>query len=90
MRNALAITFAVVIFISVVAWVVGLLTVAVVPLFGGISAERIGAMGFTAGVVGECCTYGFGRLRKRTTRSNTHAVRGFPGPKKYGHKDDAV
>lgn len=90
MRNAFANAFGVVMFVSAVAWVVGLLGAAVVPLLGGISAERIGAMGFTVGIVGECCTYGFGWLRKRTNRSDTHEVRGFPGPKRYGHKDDAT
>lgn len=90
MKNALAISFGILILVSVIAWMAGTLAGVVVPLFDGISAERLGAIGFTIGIIGECCAYGFGWLRKRTIRSGKHEAGRFPGPKRYGHKNDGV
>jgi hypothetical protein len=69
MRNLLVISFGVLIVVSIVLWVIGILAAVVVPLFGGISAERLGAMGFTVGTAGELCAYLFGWLRQRITRN---------------------
>ena len=87
MRNALVIIFGVLIMLSVVVWLVGIFAGAVVPLFGGVSAERLGAIGFTVGMVGEGCTYLFGWLRGRVTQRGAQHFSGFSGPKKYGNKN---
>ena len=75
---------------SVVVWVSGILAGAIVPLFGGIRAERLGEIGFTVGMAAEVCVYGFGWLWKRSSRRETDQVRGFPGPKRYGNKKDML
>lgn len=76
--------------VSVAVWIVGILAGAVVPLFGGIRAERLGEIGFCFGMAGEVCAYVFGWLRKRISQRETGQVRGFPGPKRYGNKKDVV
>jgi hypothetical protein len=90
MRNILVISFGVLILLSVVVWLVGILAGVVVPLFGGISAERLGAIGFTVGMAGEGCAYLFGWLRGSITRKDAQQFSGFSGPKKYGNKNDVV
>ena len=90
MRNILVISFGVLIPVSVVVWLVGILAGAVVPLFGGVSAERLGAIGFTVGMIGEGCAYLFGWLRGRITRRDTQLFGGFSGPKRYGNKNDVT
>ena len=85
MKNTFAITFAVLMVLSIVVFIVGLVTAAVVPLFGGIRAETIGEIGCTASGLGECCTYLFAWLYDLSSKRKDRVL-GFPGPKKYGHK----
>jgi hypothetical protein len=82
MRLVFTITFGIVMLTSVVAWIVGILAGAIVPLFGGIRAERLGEIGFAVGVAGEVCAYGSGWLRRRASQREMDQVRGFPGPKR--------
>jgi len=84
-RNIFAITFAVLMLLSIAVFIVGLLTAAVVPWFGGIRAESIGEIGCAASGLGECCTYLFAWLYDLSFKRKNR-VHGFPGPKKYGHK----
>jgi len=76
--------------VSAVVWFVGILGGAVVEVLGGIRAERLGEIGFTVGMAGEVCAYGFGWLRKRISQKERDQIRGFPGPKRYGNKKDVV
>ena len=86
MRRVFTIGFGVVIAGSVAVWLVGILAGVVVPLFGGIRAETLGEIGFSAGMIGEVFAYGFGWLRKRLTRQEAERIRGFPGAKRYEDK----
>jgi len=75
--------------ISIAVWIVGLLTAAIFPWFGGIRAESIGQIGFAAAGCGECCAYLFGWLRTLSEKRRSSAM-GLPGPKKYGNKKPVV
>jgi hypothetical protein len=90
MRHVFTIAFGVVLLASVVAWISGILAGVVVPLFGGIRAERLGQIGVAVGMTGEVCAYGFGWLRRRVSQNEIGQVRGFPGPKRYGKKKGVV
>ena len=90
MRNILAISFVALMLISIAVWIVGLLTAAIFPWFGGIRADRIGEAGFTVGLIGEGCTYIFGWLWMRLSQKRRKQVMGLPGPKRYGHKKDVA
>jgi hypothetical protein len=68
MRNILVISFAALMVVSLVIWVVGLLSAVVIPLFGGIQADRIGQVGFTVGMIGESCVWIFAWLWRLTER----------------------
>ena len=85
MKNIFAITFAALMLLSIAVWVVGLLTSAIVPLFGGIRAETIGQIGCAASGLGEGCTYLFAWLHNLSAKKKYRA-HGFPGPKKYGNQ----
>ena len=85
MRNILVIGFAVLMLISIVVWIVGLLTAAIFPWFGGVRAESVGQIGFAAAGFGECFTYIFGWLSTLSEKRRSR-VMGLPGPKKYGNK----
>jgi hypothetical protein len=85
MRNFLAIFFGVLTLLSIVIWVGGILTAAVLPWFGGIRAERIGQIGFSIALLGEGFVYGFGWLCRRFSQDQKHPM-GLPGPKRYGNK----
>ena len=85
MKNTFAIIFAVLMLLSIAVFIVGLLTEAVVPWFGGLRAETIGEIGCTASGLGECCTYLFAWLYDLSS-NRKNPVLGFPGQKKYVHK----
>jgi membrane protein DedA with SNARE-associated domain len=86
MRKYLAITFGVLTVLSAVIWIVGMLTAAILPWFGGIRAERIGEIGFTIFICGDGFVYGFGWLCRRFSQDQKHSGMGLPGPKRYGNK----
>jgi hypothetical protein len=85
MKNVFTIGFAVLMLLSALVWVAGIFAGAIVPLFGGIRAEHIGAIGLSVGMLGEGCLYLFGWLHKRASQSRKQFM-GFTGPKRYGHK----
>jgi hypothetical protein len=85
MINVFKIGFGVLMLLSALLWVAGIFAGAIVPLFGGIRAERFGAIGLSVGMLGEGCTYLFGWLHKRASQSS-ELFMGFKGPKRYGHK----
>jgi len=86
MRKFFAIFFGVLTLLSIVIWVVGILTAAVLPWFGGIRAERIGQIGFTMALSGESLVEGFGWLHRRFSQDQKRPGMGLPGPKRYGNK----
>jgi hypothetical protein len=90
MRNVLAIIFGVLTLLSLVIWIAGMLTAAILPWFGGIRAERIGEISFVVFICGDGFIYGFGWLCKRFSQERKHQVMGLPGPKKYGNKKDVA
>jgi hypothetical protein len=85
MKNVFTIGFGMLMLLSALVWVAGIFAGAIVPLFGGIRAEHIGAIGFSVGMLGESCVYLFGWLHKRASQSGEQFT-GFRGPKRYGHK----
>jgi hypothetical protein len=90
MRNYLAILFGMLTLLSVVIWMVGALTAAVLPWFGGIRADHLGQIGaaifFSGDVFVEC----FGRLTRHFLENQKAQTIGFPGPKKYGNKKHII
>jgi len=86
MRKYLAITFGVLTVLSAVIWIVGLLTAAILPWFGGIRADRIGGIGLTVFLCGDVFVYGFGWLCRRFSQNRKRSGLGLPGPKRYGNK----
>jgi hypothetical protein len=86
MRRFLAIFFGVLTLLSFVIWIVGILTAAVLPWFGGIRVDRIGQVSFTLSLFSDSLVYGFGWLCRRFSQDRKHPVSGFPGPKRYGNK----
>jgi hypothetical protein len=57
MRNKIAIGFAALMIVSLVVWVIGILSAVVIPLFGGIRADKVGQIGLAIGMIGECCAW---------------------------------
>ncbi len=90
MSKTLGICFGVLIFASAALWIAGLMTSAVVPMFGGVRAVRLGEIGFATGLIGEACTYLFGWLRGRALRDSPDRVKNLIGSKRYGHKKGSV
>lgn len=90
MKRAFAIGFGVMMVISAAVWLFGTLAGVIIPLFGGIRAEKIGEIGFSAGITGELFAYGFGWLSNRLSRSKLEHVAGFSGGKRYGNKKGAA
>jgi hypothetical protein len=86
MRKYLVICFGVLALLSVVVWIVGALTAAVLPWFGGIRADRIGQIGATIFISGDGFIYGFGWLTRHFSRDRKPQTMGLPGPKRYGNK----
>lgn len=86
MRRKFINWFAVLLLVLLAVWVGGTISGAVIPLFGGIRAERIGALAFGAAAVAETilvateCFVEWASLRKPEHRTD------FPGPKRYGNK----
>jgi hypothetical protein len=62
MKNIFIISFAALMLISLLVWVVGLLTAIVFPWFGGVRADKIGEVGFSVGLIGESCAWIFAWL----------------------------
>ncbi len=85
MRKSLVISFGVLLVLSVVVWRLGVLTGAIVPLFGGMRAESIGPVGFGVGISGELCAYVFGWLWARSSQNRNDRLSSLVGPKKYGN-----
>jgi hypothetical protein len=86
MRRLFGMSFLGLMLVSILVWILGLLTAAVVPWFGGIRAERIGELGFTVGLVGESCTYIFAWLKLHFTEKRRQSSTGISGPKRFGNK----
>src|SRR5580700_9844060 len=82
--RSLKIGFIVLMIVSAVVWIIGILAGAVVPLFGGIRAERFGEIAFSLGITGEVLTYACGWMRKRTLQNRSEQFKGFGGGKRYG------
>jgi hypothetical protein len=89
MRKYLVICFGVLTLLSVVVWIVGALTAAVLPWFGGIRADRIGQIGAAIFTCGDGFIYGFGWLTRHFSRDGKPQTMGLPGPKRYGNKKPA-
>jgi hypothetical protein len=90
MKRAFGIGFGVMMVISAAVWLFGTLAGAVIPLFGGIRAERMGEIGFAAGMTGEPFAYGFGWLSKRLSQGKPERATGFSGGRRYGNKKSAA
>jgi hypothetical protein len=86
MRKYLALTFGVLTVLSAVIWIIGLLTAAILPWFGGIRAERLGEIGFSIFLCGDGVVYVFGWLCRHFSKNQKRPGLGFPGPKRYGNK----
>jgi hypothetical protein len=84
-KKLFTISFGVLMLVSALFWVAGISVGAIVPLFGGIRAERFGVIGLSVGMLGEGCTYLFGWLHKRGSQGSEQFM-GFKGPKRYGQK----
>jgi hypothetical protein len=52
MKNVFTIGFGVLMLLSALVWIAGIFAGAIVPLFGGIRAEHIGAIGLSVGMLG--------------------------------------
>ena len=89
MRNFFLVLFGVLFVISLVVWVVGAITAAVVQWFGGVRAAHIGAIGMgiasagelAAGILEPLFIYILDKPDRRK-----HQTYGLPGGKKYGNK----
>ena len=86
MRRFLAILFGVLLVVSLGIWIIGTLTAAVVPWFGGHTAERIGQVGVVIFIFGEGVIFLFGWLFKRFSEQPKRRALGCPGPRRYGNK----
>jgi len=86
MRKSFAFLFKVLLLLSLMFWVVGMLTAAVVPWFGGVRADRIGQIGVAVFICGEGVVCIFGWLFKRFTEEPSKGTLGLLGPKRYGNK----
>lgn len=72
--------------LSALVWVVGLLTSIIVPVFGGIPADKIGAALFFASLLAEVLMHLFGWLAQRGFFNRGNRPHGFSVEKKYGNK----
>jgi hypothetical protein len=76
---------AVFLLLTIAVFVVGVITGAVVPLFGGVRAERIGAIAFAAAAIAETVLGVAEFFDWRLSRNKPGCRTGFPGPKRYGN-----
>jgi len=88
MKNFFIFFFGVLLILSVVVCIVGLLTAAIFPWFGGMRADHIGEIGMGLAAAGECAAWCLGPLfmhilDKPDKRKNQL---GLSGGKKYGNK----
>jgi uncharacterized membrane protein YuzA (DUF378 family) len=92
MKNSLAISFLVLIVIAAVFWIVGITGAVVVPLFGGVKAERIGEVLLLVGMCGELLLYLTGAIYHLMSRGDvnevhpSHSFKGFGSEKRYGNR----
>ena len=78
--------FAVLLLLTGVVLIVGVVTGAVIPLFGGIRAERIGAIAFGTAAVAETIWVVAEGFVEWAGRRKSEPRTDFPGPKRYGNK----
>ena len=86
MLKKLKIFFIVLAVVSAVVWILGLLTSMVVPIFGGVRADRIGAASFSVSLFAEIFLQVFGWLARRQFWDKGNKRTPFPIEKKYGNK----
>ena len=92
MKNFIAISLLVLIVVAAVVWIVGMVGGVVVPLFGGIRAERIGEILCLAGMCGEVLLYAFGLVFHTVNRTGAgkslseQSFKGFGSEKRYGNR----
>jgi hypothetical protein len=72
--------------VSALVWVFGLLMSVIVPIFGGVRADRIGAILFSVSLFAESLLYFFGWLAQRTDLNKEKKQSSFPVEKKYGNR----
>jgi hypothetical protein len=92
MKNFSIVFFGILFILALVLWVVRILTAIVVPWFGGVRADHIGAIGMGMASVGESATFLgdflFYLIDKPEKRKNQ--AYGLPGPKRYGNRKSTV
>ena len=84
MRKFFAIFFGALALLSFVVWMVGIVAAVVLPLFGGVRLDRIGAICFGLSLFGETFVFCFGWIARWLGWGRS--VTGLPGPKRYGNK----
>ena len=72
--------------VSALVWVLGLLTSIIVPVFGGVRADRIGTISFSISLSAEIFLYVFGWLAQRRFLGKENKPASFPVEKKYGNR----
>jgi hypothetical protein len=92
MKNVSIVFFGILFMVALAVWIIGVLTAAVVPWFGGVRADHMGAIGMSLACVGEsatalgdCLFYLIDKPEKRKNQ-----VFGLPGPKRYGNRKSAA
>jgi len=92
MKNFIAIGFLVLIVAAAVFWIVGMAGAVVVPLFGGVRAERIGESLMLVGMFGELMLYLTGAIFHLINRDDaskvqpSHSFKGVGAEKRYGNR----
>ena len=92
MKNFSIVFFGILFIVALALWIIGLVTAVVVPWFGGVRADHIGAVGMGLATVGESatflCDYLVCLIDKPGKRKSQ--AFGFPGPKRYGNRKSIV
>ena len=90
MRRYLAIGFGLLMVSALVAWITGWVFGAVIPLFGGVKAEKVGQFCLFLAGAGEVGVYLFGWLFKKLDPDKGDEFTEFKGGKRYGNKPPAM
>ena len=86
MRRKFINWFAVLILVLLALWIVGAVYGEVIPIFGGVRAQRFGTIALSIAALAEGVLLALECLVEWASNRKPEQHTGFPGPKRYGNK----